>query len=220
MFPLAGFWSKDELLVGAWEREAVALLSSSWRSPSMTAFYMTRCVLLTFFGEYRGEATRTSRRRVMTGPLVGLAVPRCVVGFLGAPAARRASFGDWVYFEHPHEARLHLLGGRSSAPSRPPPGSWSAIRCTGNAGTRDPLDGVPSRVERCSSTATTSTTSTGAASSYPIRDRASAGVYWFNQHVLDGVVNGAAWVTRGLATFVSWIDRTVHRRRRERASAA
>ena len=31
---------------------------------------------------------------------------------------------------------------------------------------------------------------------YPIRDRVSAGVYWFNQHVLDGVVNGAASVTR------------------------
>ena len=31
---------------------------------------------------------------------------------------------------------------------------------------------------------------------------------WTNQHVLDGAVNGAAWVTRGLATFVSWIDRT------------
>jgi NADH:ubiquinone oxidoreductase subunit 5 (subunit L)/multisubunit Na+/H+ antiporter MnhA subunit len=43
---------------------------------------------------------------------------------------------------------------------------------------------------------------------YPIRDQVSAAVNWTNQHVLDGAVNGAAWVTRGSATFVSWIDRT------------
>ena len=28
--------------------------------------------------------------------------------------------------------------------------------------------------------------------------RWSAGVYWFNQHVLDGIVNGAATLARGL----------------------
>ena len=28
----------------------------------------------------------------------------------------------------------------------------------------------------------------------PVRDTWSAGVYWFNQNVLDGVVNGAAVV--------------------------
>jgi NADH-quinone oxidoreductase subunit L len=43
---------------------------------------------------------------------------------------------------------------------------------------------------------------------YPVRDGLSAAVYWTNQHILDGVVNGAAWVTRGAGTFVSWIDRT------------
>jgi NADH:ubiquinone oxidoreductase subunit 5 (subunit L)/multisubunit Na+/H+ antiporter MnhA subunit len=42
----------------------------------------------------------------------------------------------------------------------------------------------------------------------PIRDRASAWVNWTNQHILDGAVNGAASLTRGLATFVNWIDRT------------
>jgi NADH-quinone oxidoreductase subunit L len=44
---------------------------------------------------------------------------------------------------------------------------------------------------------------------YPVRDRWSAAVYWFNQHVLDGVVNGAAVLARASAAVVSWFDRTV-----------
>ena len=33
---------------------------------------------------------------------------------------------------------------------------------------------------------------------YPVRDTWSGAVYWFNQHVLDGVVNGAAMLARAL----------------------
>ena len=100
MFPLAGFWSKDELLVGSFETKpwlffvllAVAVLTA----------YMTRCVLLTFFGTYRGEAHPHESPRTMTGPL----------GARGRDARRRIPrspqlggvFGDWVFFEHPHEA--------------------------------------------------------------------------------------------------------------------
>ena len=102
VFPLAGFWSKDELLVGAWEHRPwlfFVLLTVA----VMTAFYMTRCVLLTFFGRYRGEAHPHESPPVMTGPLVALAGASVVVGFLGAPQLG-AVFGDWVYFEHPHDA--------------------------------------------------------------------------------------------------------------------
>ena len=65
VFPLAGFWSKDEILVntGGWD-----LLGGSGAAPgsytfhfvmgmigaALTAAYMTRCVYLTFHGEYRG----------------------------------------------------------------------------------------------------------------------------------------------------------------------
>ncbi len=42
-----------------------------------------------------------------------------------------------------------------------------------------------------------------------MRDPSSAGVYWFNQHVLDGIVNGAASSSRGLGSVVMWFDRTV-----------
>ena len=44
---------------------------------------------------------------------------------------------------------------------------------------------------------------------YPVRDTWSAGVYWFNQNVLDAVVNGAAGLAKGLAAAVMWFDRNV-----------
>jgi NADH-quinone oxidoreductase subunit L len=44
---------------------------------------------------------------------------------------------------------------------------------------------------------------------YPVRDTWSAGVNWFNQVVIDGVVNGAAALARGLGQVVAWFDRTV-----------
>ena len=43
----------------------------------------------------------------------------------------------------------------------------------------------------------------------PVRDTWSTAVNWFNQRVLDGVVNGAATLTRGFGQVVGWFDRTV-----------
>jgi NADH-quinone oxidoreductase subunit L len=44
---------------------------------------------------------------------------------------------------------------------------------------------------------------------YPIRDRLSAGVNWTNRYILDGVVNGTAMLSRGVATVINWIDRNL-----------
>ncbi|MDQ4108363.1 MAG: hypothetical protein M3138_06095, partial [Actinomycetota bacterium] len=203
-FPLAGFWSKDELLVGAWEHNqwlffillAVAV---------MTAFYMTRCVLLTFFGTYRGDAHPHESPPVMTGPLVGLAGASVVVGFLGAPQLG-AVFGDWVYFEHPHEAGfvvwVALLGTLAAGA-----GIWIGYLLYRERRERDPLMSFPrawnvlqSRYYIDSFYMRTVV--------YPVRDRLSAAVDWSNQHILDGAVNGAGWMARGFATFIGWFDRT------------
>jgi NADH:ubiquinone oxidoreductase subunit 5 (subunit L)/multisubunit Na+/H+ antiporter MnhA subunit len=43
----------------------------------------------------------------------------------------------------------------------------------------------------------------------PVRDRWSAAVDWSNRVVLDGAVNGAAWVARRFGGVVNWFDRTV-----------
>jgi NADH-quinone oxidoreductase subunit L len=55
IFPLAGFWSKDEILSDAWSHERylffIALITAG-----LTAFYMFRAIFLTFGGSYRGGA--------------------------------------------------------------------------------------------------------------------------------------------------------------------
>ena len=69
--PFAGFWSKDEVLVNAWDKSPLLWVVMSVAAV-LTAYYMSRLIFLTFFGERplgRGHAkatstcTRTSRRR-------------------------------------------------------------------------------------------------------------------------------------------------------------
>ncbi len=55
IFPLAGFWSKDEILLGAAENGYPFILILGLIGAFMTACYMARCVHLTFHGEYRGH---------------------------------------------------------------------------------------------------------------------------------------------------------------------
>ena len=51
--PLSGFWSKDEIISGAWDHGPV-LFWMAVGAAFLTAFYMFRAIYLTFWGEYRG----------------------------------------------------------------------------------------------------------------------------------------------------------------------
>jgi len=204
VFPLAGFWSKDELLLGAWHENqwlfVVLLLVAV-----MTAFYMTRCVLMTFFGSYRGHGEPHESPRVMTWPLIALAGASVVVGLLGA-APLGAVFGDWVFFEHPHEAEFAIgiaLVGTLAAGA----GIAMGYPLYRERRERDPLQAFPRTWNVLQHRYYIDEVYMNRVV-LPIRDRLSQAVYWTNQHVLDGAVNGAAWVARGFASFVSWVDRT------------
>ena len=109
--PLAGFWSKDEILGNAFISFPafwfVGLLTAG-----MTAFYMFRLYFLTFEGDFRGENKELQKELLiasktnldeeneeeheehgsihespwsMTFPLVFLAVPSVIIGFMGLP---------------------------------------------------------------------------------------------------------------------------------------
>jgi NADH-quinone oxidoreductase subunit L len=92
IFPLAGFWSKDEILAGAEQlgTEYTAFLVVGLLGALMTAAYMTRCVYLTFHGEPRGKAADAHHPPHESGPrilvplyiLSGLAV---LAGFTNLP---------------------------------------------------------------------------------------------------------------------------------------
>ncbi len=109
--PLAGFWSKDEILGNAFISFPafwfVGLLTAG-----MTAFYMFRLYFLTFEGDFRGENKELQKELLiasktdldeeneeeheehgsihespwsMTFPLVFLSVPSVIIGFMGFP---------------------------------------------------------------------------------------------------------------------------------------
>ena len=86
IFPLAGFWSKDEILVGTSGNGDYKIpLAMALIGAALTAAYMTRVIMLTFFGEYRGHDTPHDPGPRMMIPLQILAVLAIVVGFLNIP---------------------------------------------------------------------------------------------------------------------------------------
>jgi NADH-quinone oxidoreductase subunit L len=92
IFPLAGFWSKDEVLAGAGLGQSgggdyKAFMIVGIVGAGLTAAYMTRAIYKTFFGEYRGEGTPHESPRVMTWPLWILSFCAVTFGFLNLPKA-------------------------------------------------------------------------------------------------------------------------------------
>jgi NADH-quinone oxidoreductase subunit L len=90
IFPLAGFFSKDEILWSVWSRGHQWIWIFGLITAGMTAFYMFRLVFLAFFGEARhSEETHHHVHESpssMTGPLVVLGILSIVGGFVGLPA--------------------------------------------------------------------------------------------------------------------------------------
>ena len=96
IFPFAGFWSKDEILLTAGKSGYTFFLVVGLIGAFLTAAYMTRCVYLTFFGEYRGHGHPHESEPVITVPLIVLAVFAVLAGFLNAAAVHVEKFADWV----------------------------------------------------------------------------------------------------------------------------
>jgi NADH-quinone oxidoreductase subunit L len=84
--PFAGFFSKDAILVAAYQH-APWMFFVGVITAGMTAFYVFRAIFMTFFGEYRGTAHPHESPVSMTGPLAILAL---------------LSLGGGYYFNIPH----------------------------------------------------------------------------------------------------------------------
>ncbi len=88
--PLAGFFSKDEILGEAFKLGFPWVWAIGLLVAVLTAFYMFRLVGLTFWGEFRGPRSVWDRIHesppVMTVPLILLAIPSVLLGLiLGLP---------------------------------------------------------------------------------------------------------------------------------------
>ena len=113
IIPLAGFWSKDEILLGAWNGAGPVdtwvsrvTFSALLAGVIVTAFYTIRMIILTFHGEFRGGVERELMERaqaapagaashggvhlqespfVMVLPMVALGLGAVVLGYLANP---------------------------------------------------------------------------------------------------------------------------------------
>jgi NADH-quinone oxidoreductase subunit L len=90
IFPLAGFFSKDEILWSAWSRGHSLIWFFGFLTAGLTAFYMFRLIFLTFFGQSRiSEEARHHLHESpssMTVPLIVLGILSIIGGFIGLPA--------------------------------------------------------------------------------------------------------------------------------------
>ncbi|MGH2752796.1 MAG: NADH-quinone oxidoreductase subunit L [Actinomycetota bacterium] len=211
IFPFAGFFSKDEIIGGALRAGNEAAKFSAWVVfitamvvAFLTALYMTRVIVKTFFGEYRGHGTPHESDGAMVTPLWILGAASLTVGFLGMPVI--GPFADWIHtpgeehhgFSTGYNLILPLasvglalvaiwLGwqffarGRFKVDILSSPFAW-AYRFVENKYYLDDLYlGTVIRPVQ-----------------YPLAQAA----YWSNQHILDGIVNGAATATVATSGFV------------------
>ena len=104
IYPFAGFFSKDEILLGALNAGKPVLFGLALFTALLTAFYMWRLLFMTFFGRFRGshEAEHHLHESPwsMLLPLVLLAVGSATVGFVKVPHLIEAVFRLPVEAEH------------------------------------------------------------------------------------------------------------------------
>jgi NADH-quinone oxidoreductase subunit L len=114
IFPLAGFWSKDEVLASAWGAGGIVGQAVFWLglvTVFLTAFYVFRMFYMTFHGSFRGQNQTDGHSEssgehktklaespwVMVLPMVILAIPAILGGYLvNAPNSLGAIPAHWL----------------------------------------------------------------------------------------------------------------------------
>ncbi|MGQ9481584.1 NADH-quinone oxidoreductase subunit L [Chloroflexus sp.] len=95
IFPLAGFWSKDEILAHAIAHGHTPIFIILFITSLLTAFYMGRQVALIFFGKQRDPGYHPHESpQVMTVPLIVLAVGAVIGGAMNLPVLHWLT--DWL----------------------------------------------------------------------------------------------------------------------------
>ena len=111
----SGFFSKDQILWATYSSDLGSLSKILWGMSAvtafLTAFYMTRSLFMTFFtGAYRGDHEAHESPFTMTMPLVVLAIPSLIFGYL---------MGENLLHFLAQWTRADLLGGHHALADKP-----------------------------------------------------------------------------------------------------
>ena len=215
-FPLlAGFWSKDEILLGAGENGYAAFMIVGMVGAAMTAAYMTRCVWLTFHGEFRGHGHPHESPPAITVPLWILTVFSVFVGLINAPGIEK--FTEWTGNETVTTAGIEHHAFSISVAGISTLGAFVGFLVSfaywfRNAGPRDVV--ARNAVARAGYNLLDNRYyldhlyTDGIVGS--IKGPIARAAYWVNQNVIDGIVNAVGIGTRGVGRFTyDFVDQKV-----------
>ncbi|WP_295097942.1 NADH-quinone oxidoreductase subunit L [uncultured Fibrobacter sp.] len=124
--PFSGFFSKDEIILTAFQGQHYAVFALALLTSGLTTFYMFRLFFLAFHGEPRHEGVRAGHVHedfAMTLPIVVLAVPALLSGLLGkglfekyftpgnlyVPVMLKLAHAEWIPFVAVAVAVIALL---------------------------------------------------------------------------------------------------------------
>ena len=112
--PFAGFYSKDKIIETAFNAggsKGIILGCVTLLGAAITAFYMTRVMLMTFFGTKRWDAAAHPHESpwLMTVPMILLAIGSITTGFIFSNGDRLKNFLAPVVDSHHHEHESELL---------------------------------------------------------------------------------------------------------------
>ena len=201
IFPFAGFWSKDEIVGEALrassegtQAAALFVLVAALLTAFLTALYMTRVCVKTFWGEYRGHGHPHESPGSMVTPLWVLALATCVVGFLGLPVV--GPFLDWIFIpgeEHPGFSTSYNIVLPVASVGIAGSAIWLGWQLFYKERWKlDVLKGPFAWTYRFVANKYYLDDIYLGAIVKPIQYPLAKAANWFNQHVLDGVVNGTA----------------------------
>jgi NADH-quinone oxidoreductase subunit L len=203
---LSGFFSKDEILAAAFASGQYAVWALGLVGAGLTAFYVFRLIFLTFYGKERLAPEARSHIHespaVMLAPLYILAVLSVVGGYVGLPRvlAGRNWFSRFLesstgYVFHPGAVTEVLVMAVSTAAALA--GIWAAYWVYVKK------EGLPAKRLAQRFQAVYRIVSHNYCVDEFYNGVLVAGVLrlgrladWFDRRFIDGLVDGAAWLTR------------------------
>ncbi|MGO9127954.1 MAG: NADH-quinone oxidoreductase subunit L [Terriglobales bacterium] len=236
--PLAGFFSKDEILWRSWLANPI-LWAIGFATALMTAFYMFRLVYLTFWSpsrvDHEVEHHIHESPKSMTVPLMVLAFFSITAGWLGWPASLGGS-NRFEKFLEPVFARAEIVAAESTPPAGEDHRGVEIGLMVLSVLAAGVGWGMASRAYRSADKGYAEPIAAAAppmydllynkyyvdeAYDYAFTGRRKVGDVrlgvmglgeassWFDSHVIDGTVNAAGWMTRLAGTLSNWWDKWI-----------